>query len=112
MIRILLSATLFIFWTSGALPATVMQDGKKYELAICGGKMGLRCKKTEWCDYPKHTICGGVDGLGRCKPRPQICPRVYIPVCGCDGETYGNACEAAAKGWDVAHEGACRSRKH
>lgn len=37
----------------------------------------------------------------------RICQDVYEPVCGCDGETHGNACYAAAEGVDVAYSGQC-----
>jgi hypothetical protein len=30
--------------------------------------------------------------------RDLMCPMVYLPVVGCDGVTYGNACEAARAG--------------
>lgn len=51
-----------------------------------------------YCQKP----AGACDGAGTCQPRPEACTQQYDPVLGCDDEEYGNACEAAAAGVNVA----------
>jgi cysteine-rich repeat protein len=68
---------------------------------------------TAATDCPEGAYCarrpGVCDGEGVCRPRPGTCIMLYAPVCGCDGHTYGNACEAAAAGTSVRARGRCRS---
>ena len=58
---------------------------------------------------------------GKCDPKAQegcvdpqradpdrMCMEIYRPVCGCDGETYSNACYAESKGVLKWEEGACK----
>ena len=35
------------------------------------------------------------------------CPEIYRPVCGCDGFSYSNTCEASRFGVSVDYEGTC-----
>lgn len=42
-------------------------------------------------------------------PADCICPMHYMPVCGEDGTTYGNACQAACMDVAVSHDGECET---
>jgi Kazal-type serine protease inhibitor domain len=107
--RIALLATLILVLGSASAPAQKLMDqGEKLDAPVCGGFPGYICADTHWCDYPDGAICGAGDFFGTCRLRPEICTKQYVPVCGCDGETYGNACQAAQAGTDVAYPGKCR----
>ena len=65
----------------------------------------FQCGRDRFCAFETGT-CGGE---GECRPVPLGCPDVWDPVCGCDGRTHGNACEAAAVGTSIAHDGECEN---
>ena len=79
------------------------------EVSACTEPVG--CKSNEGCADGEY--CAKKDGLcdsvGICSPLVSECDLVYAPICACNGQTYGNACEAATAGVNVASEGTCEN---
>ena len=67
----------------------------------CGANFD--CGDTEYC--AKDT-CDPM-AVGQCATKPEMCPPLYSPVCGCDGTTYGSECDAQAAGENVDYAGEC-----
>jgi hypothetical protein len=86
----------------GALDASPGDAG-----VLCGTRGVPACGSQQFCSFAPAAQCGVADQGGVCAIKPQLCPQVYIPVCGCDSQTYSNSCSAHAAGVSVQHEGAC-----
>ena len=63
------------------------------------------CGANSFCKTPD----GACGGAGICTDTGEggICPEIYAPVCGCNGVTYGNSCQATVNSVSIASYGVC-----
>ena len=73
---------------------------------FCGGILSVPCDGGLFCELSGGR-CGAGDFGGTCGRVTQVCARIYRPVCGCNGKTYGNDCERKAARVSLRHEGRC-----
>jgi len=88
------------------------KPGCECEPGTCGGQQPPRgvncsrgdgkCKGNTFCKIP-----GGTCSNGRCENMTTGCDRSLKQVCGCNGATYDNECEAFSVGVSVDYDGAC-----
>jgi hypothetical protein len=75
--------------------------------AMCGGVAAVKCAgENEYCQMDEGK-CMMADASGTCMKKPDTCVEMSAPVCGCDGQTYDNACKASMAGVSVKAAGAC-----
>lgn len=74
------------------------------EAALCT----IACESHDDCGGEQFCYKERCDAPGECrKSEGTGCDQVYDPVCGCDGETHGNACTAASAAIGVDYAGEC-----
>ena len=73
----------------------------------CGGPQKITCNSALYCQLPAGQ-CSSPDTAGTCVKAPDFCMRVSRPVCGCNGKTYQNECDARHAKMAIDYATACK----
>jgi hypothetical protein len=103
--RALTQADFMSIFSAGAFGKCQPCDLAPRVVTSCGTRSAPACPGGQFCDF--FTACGTTGTGGVCTVRPHACSPISARVCGCDGKTYANACEAAGQGMSIAHTGPC-----
>jgi hypothetical protein len=99
----LLSGCIIVEETISEDGPIVAAEGQSYD-GICGDHAS--CQLGEYCAFSLGT-CGAEGGICVAGSSDMECPPNEAPICGCDGLTYVNGCEAWRLGVSIAYEGPC-----
>jgi len=60
------------------------------------------CSVNQFCEFD---TCSSE--TGKCIDIPEVCPSLWDPVCGCDGNDYPNDCVRRVSKISKEHDGVC-----
>ena len=105
----------------GTLPYVEHERWAVYHQVIDGAEAYLKpgdnyllvCARNEqgetWGELDNFYLKDIVLHYREYEPAPEFCPMVVEPVCGTNGMTYNNACEADQAQVEISYEGSCSS---
>jgi hypothetical protein len=99
--------------SSGVSVASRGECGSSGTLSVgdsCGGHVPAgspTCGDGLFCQHQPGALCGAADAPGECVSIPASCPSGGDQVCGCNGVTYANACNAALAQVGILDTGRC-----
>ena len=80
---------------------------EEIEQVECNVTVADYCPERSYCQVEVGECMQGINPIGFCVEMTPRCTREYRHVCGCDGNTYSNACMAGAKGVNIEYDGEC-----
>jgi len=87
---------------ANSIGTNIRYNGPCRQVVNCS--TNLQCKSNQFCTKPS----AGCARTGRCDPKPSQCTFEWEQVCGCDGRSYNNRCQASRSGVSVQYPGKCR----